>query len=451
VARPTIAAHNEAVPEAADPSPEVRALLPGLRTSADQRTVRARWYFAEGNPRDYSMRLAVTNPSSAQARVTFAVLRSAGATVIRSTNVDPGARADLVVSDLFNDTSDAPSIIEANAPVVAEQFLDNRRDLSVGPGITRLSRVWYFAEGSTEGDAQSFLVLFNPQTDDALATITYMRGDGTTAELKNVRIPARKRTVVPVGDALPGAAFGAKIIATRPIAAERTMTFGGPAPGGFHTAPGLTELSRRWFFAEGTTAPPFQMRMLVLNPNAQPVTATVTFLTASGTSLTRRYAVPPTTRLRINVNEVVPELGVATRVEADRPVVVERSLTWRNGTAGSASPGATAPAFVWRFADGRTNNGFQQFLLFNNPDSNQQARVTVEFTLADGKRASQSIVMPGGSRYTMAVHELYPNQQTISAVVRSTFPIVVERSVFAGAPGADTNQGGGTALGVPGP
>jgi hypothetical protein len=106
------------------------------------------------------------------------------------------------------------------------------------------------------------------------------------------------------------------------------------------------------------------------------------------------------------------------------------------------------PAFTWRFADGRTSGEFQQYLLFNNTSPNQ-ARVAVEFVQANGTRGTQTIVMPGGSRYTMAVHELYPGQTAIAATVRSTQPIVVERSMYPGAPAGETNRGGSTAFGVP--
>jgi Family of unknown function (DUF5719) len=240
------------------------------------------------------------------------------------------------------------------------------------------------------------------------------------------------------------------VIATQPIVAERTMLFGAAtstATSGVHTTPGVSLLSRRWYFAEGTTQKPFSMAVLVLNPNAQNANVAVTFLTQDGTSLTRRYAIPPTTRLAIDVNEVVPELGVATTVESDRPVVAERALYWRDGAAGTAGAGAAAPAYAWRFADGRTSGEFQEYLLLSNPNKNQ-ARVTVDFVLADGTKSSQALVMAGGSRYTMAVHQLYPGQQAISATVRSTQPIVAERSIYQGAPGDAANRGGATSLGV---
>ncbi|HEX5691243.1 MAG TPA: DUF5719 family protein, partial [Roseiflexaceae bacterium] len=271
---------------------------------------------------------------------------------------------------------------------------------------------------------------------------------------RSYTLAAGSRTTLAVDDLGPGLAstdVSAVVTASAPIVAERTMIFGPgstPTSGGVHTAPGVVTLSRRWYFAEGTTQAPFQMSVLVLNPNAQSTNVAVTFLTPDGTSLTRRYAVPPTTRLSINVNEVVPDLGVATTVDADRPVAAERAMYWRDEGVGTVAAGAIAPAFTWRFADGRTSDDFQEYLLLSNPNKNQ-ARVEVEFILADGSRASHPVLMPGGSRYTVAVHQLHPGQSAIAANVRATQPIVAERSLFPGAPGTAANRGGATSLGVP--
>jgi hypothetical protein len=455
--RPNIVTHFDVAPESGDPSPELRVQLDPLRQNADQITVRARWYFAEGNALNFQERLAVLNPSGGTANVRFNLLRQPGPAVLRDATVPSGGRADLVVNEQFNDTTDVPAIIESNAPVVAERFMSFGNDITAGPGVSQPSRVWYFAEGSTSGTDKTYLLLFNPQSADANATITYMQNDGRTAQ-QQVKIAPLQRTVVTVGDGLVDAGFGARVIATAPIVVERTMIFGpdsSATTGGVHTAHGIVKLSRHWYFAEGTTQAPFQMNILVLNPNAQPANVAVTFLTDSGTSLTRKYAVPPQTRLPINVNEVVPELGIATTVVSDRPVAAERAMYWNNSggssaspTAGAANAGATEPAFTWLFADGRTSDNFLEYLLLSNPSQNQ-ARVTVEFVLADGKKGAQSVVMAGGSRYTLAAHQLYPGQVALAATVRSTQPIVAERSLYPGAPGSATNRGGATALGVP--
>jgi hypothetical protein len=447
---PNIAAHSEAVAEASDPSLEVRNLVNSLRQAADRATVRSRWYFAEGNPLDYAQRLSVLNISADPASVRFRLLRQPGEEFVRSVTVGAGDRFDLVVNNIFSDTTDVPSIVESNAPIIAERYMDFSTDISASPGVRQPARVWYFAEGTTDDESQTFLLLFNPQNDEVSANVTFMRSDGTTEE-REVSVPPLTRTVLSVADTLPDTGFGTRVIASKPIVAERTMIFGPGSTrseGGFHTTPGVLNLSRRWYFAEGTTQAPFQMSVLVLNPNAQSSDVAVTFQTPDGTSLTRRYAIPPTSRLAIDVNEVVPDLGVATTVQSDRPVAVERALYWRDRSVGTVNAGAVTPAFTWRFADGRTSGEFQQYLLFNNTSPNQ-ARVAVEFVQANGTRGTQTIVMPGGSRYTMAVHELYPGQTAIAATVRSTQPIVVERSMYPGAPAGETNRGGSTAFGVP--
>lgn len=479
VTRPNITTHADAVGEAADPSQALRDLIGSLRTRADQATVRARWYFAEGNVHDYSERLSVLNPGSTPANVTFKLLRQPGPTVERTATIEPGGRAELLINSVFSDTTDVPAIIEANALIVAERLMDFSTDITAGPGIDRPSRVWYFAEGAVDEQNKTFLILFNPQPVEVSATITYLQETiaatrPTTQTLQQisqtVRIPPLQRSVVAVADAtvlstyqlnngqieqreerFPATRFGARVIATEPIIAERTMIFGENSSlnsGGVTTTSGVVSLSRRWYFAEGTTQSPFQMWVLVLNPNNQPTNTAVTFLTPDGTTLTRRYAIPPNTRLAINVNEVVPDLGVATTVEADRLIAAERAMYWNDRSLGTATAGAMSPAYTWRFADGRTTGEFQEYLLLSNPNKNQ-ARVEVEFILANGTKQTESIVMPGSSRYTMAVHQLFPDQTAIGATVRATQPIVAERSLFPNDPRSPTSRGGATSSGVP--
>ncbi|NJL33390.1 MAG: hypothetical protein HC893_05445 [Chloroflexaceae bacterium] len=196
--------------------------------------------------------------------------------------------------------------------------------------------------------------------------------------------------------------------------------------------------------------------------------ALVTFMTPDGTSLTRRYALPPTTRLRVDVNEIVPELGVAIIVQSDRPLAAERALYFTStipttaenmetltdtdalpqvipALVGTISTGADEAAYTWYFPDGTTVDT-NQYLLLSNP-SRGQARVTVEFLLSDGSRPTETLLMPANSRFTLPVHELHADEPALAMIVRSTQPIVAERSLFPDAgPGAG---GGSTMLGVP--
>lgn len=448
-ARPNIAGHAEVVDGAADPFPPTRSLLPQIRTLADQSTVRARWYFAEGNVADYSQRLAFLNLTGAQADARVTLVRPGDSPVTRIVSVPAGARADLTVNDLVQGAPALPAIVESSAPILAERTMGRNTDIDGGPGIAELSRVWYFAEGSTADGSRTFLVLFNPNPAPVQASVTYMRRDGVNFQ-QAVQIAGQARLVVAVGDItqpdgtlpLAGQNFGVQVIAGQPIAVERTMRFG-PDGGGLHTGRGIATLSRSWHFAEGTTEGDFRYRLLILNPNSQAASTEATFMGPDGRSEVRRYAVPPRSQLSIDVNEVAPDLGVSAMVSSDRPVAVERSLVFNGGRAGTVGAGAPEPALRWAFVDGRTSDA-TYYLCVSNP-GRSRARVTVDLIFGGGATGTQSFEVPPGARYTMAVHEIYPGENTVSAVVRGTQPIVAERSVF---PGGGV-RGGATTMGIP--
>lgn len=448
-ARATVAGHSQVSAEAPDPFGPMRLLLPQIRTLADQSTVRARWYFAEGNVADYSQRLAFFNPTDAQTDARVTLVRPGSAPVTRIVSVPANARADLTVNDLVQGAPALPAIVESSAPILAERSMGLNTDIDGGPGISQLSRVWYFAEGSTEDGSRTFLILFNPNPAAVQASVTYMRRDGINYQ-QAVQIAGQSRLVIAVNDitqpdgSLPlgGQNFGVQVIAGQPIAVERTMRFG-PNQAGLHTGRGIATLSRTWHFAEGTTEGDFRYRLLILNPNSQPASTEATFMRPDGSAEVRRYAVPPRSQLVVNVNEIVPDLGVSATVTSDRPVAAERSLVFNGGRAGTVGAGAPEPALRWAFVDGRTSDA-TYYLCVSNPGK-LRARVTVNLSFSGGATGVQSFEVPPGARYTLAVHELYPNENTVAAVVRGTQPIVAERSFF---PGGGV-RGGSTTLGIP--
>ena len=446
--RLNIAGHNEADSAAVDPYPATSSLLPQLRSRIDQSTVRARWYFAEGNVADYNERLSMFNPTGAPAEARVTLIRPAQSPFTQVVGVPAAARSDLVLNDLITDTAlisttSLPMIVESSVPILAERTMGLSTDVDGGPGIDRLSRIWYLAEGSTEDTNRTYLILFNPQATAVSATITYMRSNSTQLEQK-VQINAMDRLVVAVNDFLPSASFGVRVIAAQPIAVERTMRFG-LLQTGLSTGRGIDTLSRRWLFAEGTTEGSFQMRLLVLNPNDQMAKAEAVFRGPNGQREVRRYVIPPRTQQVINVNDVVPNLGVSTEVTSDRPVAVERVLTFNdiNSAAGTVGAGAMAPGYTWAFVDGRTSDS-TYYLCVSNPNLSPTT-VSVSFVFSDGTAAKQQFHVPAEARYTLAVHEIFPNKDSVAAVVRATQPIVAERSLFPGG-GA---RGGATTLGIP--
>ncbi|WP_322815822.1 peptidoglycan recognition family protein [Chloroflexus sp.] len=449
ILRPAIAGHFEVSATAVDPYPPLRELLPLLRTQVDRSTVRARWYFAEGNTAGYSQRLSMYNPAPRPAIARVTLFPPTGQPIIRELQVPGGGRADVNVNEIAPNASALPAIVEANEAILAERSMALTTDIDSGPGIDRLSRVWYFAEGSTTNQTQTYLIIFNPQPNDTRAQITYMRRDGTVFE-QEVQIGTQNRLVVAVHDItlpdgsrpLADASFGMRVIADQPVAVERTMRFGASGSG-LHTSRGIDTLSRRWLFAEGTTEGEFRTQLLVLNPNNQPANVEAIFRGPAGIAATRRYAIPPRAQLAIDVNEVVPDLGIATEVIADRPVAVERAMYFADGAVGTIGTGARSPAYRWAFIDGRTSDASYYLCLSNVSPLSTIA--TVEVIFGDGTKTSLSVRIPAGARYTLALHEAFPDETAVAAIVRSNQPIVAERSIYPGS-GA---RGGSTSPGIP--
>jgi hypothetical protein len=99
-----------------------------------------------------------------------------------------------------------------------------------GFGVTTPGLRWALAEGRVGGDdgAQTYILLSNPGSTAGVATLTFLRTDGTTL-VKTVDVPAASRVTFgvtgPDGAApeLVDEAFGTLIESTQPIVVERSF------------------------------------------------------------------------------------------------------------------------------------------------------------------------------------------------------------------------------------
>src|SRR5262249_34553610 len=97
-------------------------------------------------------------------------------------------------------------------------------------GETTPGMKWGLAEGRVGGPnhAQTYILLANPGSQPATATLTFLKTDGTTL-VKTFVVPATSRVNVGVTGAgsdvpeLADEAFGTIIESTQPIVVERSM------------------------------------------------------------------------------------------------------------------------------------------------------------------------------------------------------------------------------------
>ena len=115
-----------------------------------------------------------------------------------------------------------------------------------------------------------------------------------------------------------------------PVGVERTMFWDATGYGG-HGEAAVGQPRLTWLFAEGSQGF-FHTYLLLLNPNAEATTATLTFLPEGDPTVVRSFDLPPVSRLVVDVS-TIPELldrSFGTAIAATRPILAERAMYFGN-------------------------------------------------------------------------------------------------------------------------
>ncbi len=205
---------------------------------------------------------------------------------------------------------------------------------------------------------------------------------------------------------------------------------------GGHAGTALSETSRTWLFAEGTTRAGFEEWVCVLNPGDSPCELTFRFLLPEGEAEPFRAALGPRSRFTLHVNRAAgPDLDVSVLLESSRPVAAERAMYFRYGPGGWAGGhcehGAAEPSPQWLFAEGTTRAGFDTWLCISNPQA-EPVRVEVDYLLGvgQGDNLAGSFTLKPRSRFTLRVNDAVPPESDVSLRVRAAKPVVAERPVY---------------------
>jgi hypothetical protein len=319
-------------------------------------------------------------------------------------------------------------------------------------GLLSPAQTFYFAEGTVRPDFHSYICIQNPAGEDAEVRITYMRGDGTTAQ-QDLLIAARSRGTVNVNTFFgavdgPAADFSAKVESTNGvgIVAERPMYFNyhGVWSGG-HVNAGMTDTATSLLFAEGTTRPGFDSYLCIQNPEDRDAEVLITYMKGDGSNQQQALTVPARSRFTVGVNDVIGHEDSAAcdfsaRVEttngvgivAERPMYFNYRGVWSGGHVNS---GVAAASPVQYFAEGTTRPGFDSYLCIQNPGGTS-ADVTITYMKGDGNTDTQSLSVAPNSRCTVGVNGILGEgndpAHDFSAEVRCTNgqQIVAERPVY---------------------
>jgi|GEM_PF-1640189 len=396
------------------------------------------WYFAEGSTEaPFQTWLHLFNPSASQtATVTVRFYASSSLPPVTLV-VPPIQRTSLYLNQIVPPSAFGMKV-SASLPIIAERSMFFRQDGSAVVGIPAPSPNWVLAEGSTQPPFDTWILLLNP--NDAPATVVLqLLAQGGQQQVSTVVLPSRSRTSLYMNQIFPNAAFSTRISSDQPIVVERSMY---KTTGGGDTAPGALYPQNAWYFAEGSTQPPFDTWYLIENPNPHPVRILLRFyLEAGGPGKLLDFEIPALSRYSLYANQVQPNTaGGATIISVGGPVVAERAMYFRNGA--SDTLGATQLAQHWFFADGSTQSPFDTWILLVNPSGVSDAQVTITFGLSNGQTVTQTLIIPSESRRSVYANLIVPNQ-TITTRVDSDLPIVVERSMYF-----SNGQGGTNTVGT---
>jgi subtilisin family serine protease len=307
-------------------------------------------------------------------------------------------------------------------------------DIPPPPPLPTEQRRWYFAEGSTRSPFDVSFAVQNPNPQPTVAHFLFLAADGGKPTPYDLPLPASSRLTLKAGDVVPNAEFATIVTTDLPAYVERSMYFGH----GGHSAAGARQPSLTWYLAEGSTVPPFDTWVLLMNPNSVPTLAQMRFLKEDGSVVEHTELVPPMARKSVYVNALFTASGFATQVNADQPIVVERAMYFDSDQAGDDTLATAAPGQTWYLAAGASRGGFDTWVLLMNPGS-APANVKVSFITDTGRVVTQPMFVLPHARTSLYTDPLIPNA-TYGIRVDSDQPIVAERAVYfdAGRAGFDS-------------
>ncbi len=194
-----------------------------------------------------------------------------------------------------------------------------------------------------------------------------------------------------------------------------------------------------YYFPEGCTRAGFSEYICVANPNPWPTHLIVDYMAVDGgtgekTNTQKSYSVNPHSRVTIDVgSEAGANKDVSVRVEGYHgdSIIAERAVYWNGMSGGHCNTGITSTQANWYFAEGSTANGFETYILLQNPGDNP-ATAHINYMTVGGLVTGPDLILPPLSRTTVNVAETaeVANATEVAAQVTSNNPIAVERAVY---------------------
>ena len=300
------------------------------------------------------------------------------------------------------------------------------------PAETRPFRSWYFAEGNSRREFQTYFSVLNLSDQPASVMAFYDRDDGIRL-VQWLGVSPNARLSFGANDIVGPRAFGASFFSDQDIVVERSTTWGPQQNGA--TSVGFASLDRKsWYFAEGTTRGLVSTYFVSRNLSDEPASVTATFTRDDGSVVRRAFNLPPRGRDAFRMNDLLRDTAFSAAFVADQELVVERTIMSEGPTGVLGGPGYTPVGQevgfrTWSFAEGSTRRPYvTYFVLFNpNPEASQ---VQLRFRAESGETLQHALQLPGFGRLAFDPRDVLPAAD-FGTTITADRPIIAERTYYS--------------------
>jgi hypothetical protein len=391
------------------------------------------WYLAEGyTGGGFEEWICIQNPNPWKTHVDIEYMLQGEGTKTQGVDIPPRSRTTIKVNDVVGDNKNVSAKLvghEGDSIVVERaMYWNNRAGGHCATAVTQPSANWFLAEGCTAAGFETWVLVQNPGDVPANVVLTYMNESGAKAG-PNVTKAPHTRMTFNVADSVPNDwAVSTKVTSDQPVIAERAMYWNNRKAG--HCANGVSAPGTEWYMAEGCTANGFETWVLLQNPGSATAHANLTYMNETGTKAGPTIELPAHSRKSVNVGDTLPnDYQVSTKVTCDQPIIAERSVYWNDRSGGTCENAVDSPKFSSILAEGATDQGFESWILVQNPGATD-ATVYITYLTGSGPVERKPLTVPAGHRVSVNEHDDVGANMQVSAQISSSVPVAVERSVY---------------------
>lgn len=298
------------------------------------------WYMAEGCTRpSYETWLLILNPGETEVAINSELQTFSGEFPGPVDTIPPGSRRSYNLAD-YAPGNDVATLVNATGGVVCERsmYASNRDWAHSSVGTTDTSTEWYFAEGCSAGDYQTWILVQNPSSENSNINIEFQTENGPVQGPRDT-VMGKERHSYKISDYVNTYNVSTKVSADRPVVCERAVY--SAKRDWAHSNNGKAEPSADWYFAEGCTGFDFETWILVQNPSGEAVDVVIEYITKQGKTRGKSRVLAPKSRVSINLDEVYAlqaetELnaadavadpqGISVHIASSGPIVCERAM-----------------------------------------------------------------------------------------------------------------------------